>query len=596
VEVSWPVVITSKDWVDLTFGAKSDEYEDAAKPVVGTGPERQIPVYLYEAPETVGTGGTLTEATARTEAVIMPSRYEVTQGELVLTLDRSLAAATLDGLDYLKNYPHQCTEQTVSRFLPNILTVNALVSLGHDDEELRANLDEQVSLGLQQLYNQQHNDGGWGWFVTDDSNTLVTAYVLLGLVQAESAGYAIREEVIARATAFLMESRLSRARMVAEWELNREAFITYVLSRAGEPDPSREARLYEERERMALYARAYLALSINLSDPGDGRLDTLMSDLLNAAVLSANGAHWEESYRDWWNWNTDTRTTAIVLKALIALDPDLEIIPNVVRWLMVARDTDTWETTQETAWAVMALTDWMVATQELQPDYIFNANLNGDVLYDGVATPENVQQTEHIRVDVADLLTDQANAITFARSEGPGNLYYTSYLTVYLPVEQIEPLNRGIIINRQYSLASDEDEAPITSAQVGDEIRVTLTIIAPNDLHYVMIEDPLPAGTEAINRSLNTTSVVGERPGLNRTNPLSRGWGWWWFSRTELRDEKVLMYATYLPAGTYEYTYTIRAGFPGTYRVIPPTGQEFYFPEVYGRGAGSLFTIEEAEE
>ena len=29
----------------------------------------------------------------------------------------------------------------------------------------------------------------------------------------------------------------------------------------------------------------------------------------------------------------------------------------------------------------------------------------------------------------------------------------------------------------------------------------------------------------------------------------------------------------------------------GEYNVIPPTGQEFYFPEVYGRGDGSLFTI-----
>jgi uncharacterized protein YfaS (alpha-2-macroglobulin family) len=49
--------------------------------------------------------------------------------------------------------------------------------------------------------------------------------------------------------------------------------------------------------------------------------------------------------------------------------------------------------------------------------------------------------------------------------------------------------------------------------------------------------------------------------------------------------------ADYLPAGTYEYVYLVRASFPGTYHVIPPTAQEFYFPEVYGRGAGSIFTV-----
>jgi hypothetical protein len=29
----------------------------------------------------------------------------------------------------------------------------------------------------------------------------------------------------------------------------------------------------------------------------------------------------------------------------------------------------------------------------------------------------------------------------------------------------------------------------------------------------------------------------------------------------------------------------------GVFQVIPPTAQEFYFPEVYGRGDGSIFTV-----
>ena len=29
----------------------------------------------------------------------------------------------------------------------------------------------------------------------------------------------------------------------------------------------------------------------------------------------------------------------------------------------------------------------------------------------------------------------------------------------------------------------------------------------------------------------------------------------------------------------------------GTFKVIPPTGSEFYFPDVGGRGAGSLFEV-----
>ena len=61
----------------------------------------------------------------------------------------------------------------------------------------------------------------------------------------------------------------------------------------------------------------------------------------------------------------------------------------------------------------------------------------------------------------------------------------------------------------------------------------------------------------------------------------------------ELRDEKVVLFADYLPAGTYEFVYTFRATLPGEYHVIPTTANEFYFPEVFGRADGRLFVIEE---
>ena len=112
---------------------------------------------------------------------------------------------------------------------------------------------------------------------------------------------------------------------------------------------------------------------------------------------------------------------------------------------------------------------------------------------------------------------------------------------MYLPVPEIEPANRGIILERRYVMAGDETGSPITEARVGDTVQVRLTIIAPNDLNYAVIEDPIPAGTDAVDPNLNTSQQIGTRPELNRTDPLSQGWGWWWFSRTEFRDEKVVL-------------------------------------------------------
>jgi uncharacterized protein YfaS (alpha-2-macroglobulin family) len=87
---------------------------------------------------------------------------------------------------------------------------------------------------------------------------------------------------------------------------------------------------------------------------------------------------------------------------------------------------------------------------------------------------------------------------------------------------------------------------------------------------------------------------VVRKPGVAVAEPMmSPYWYWWhWYNRSELRDEKVVLFADYLYRGTYEYSYTMRATLPGEYKVIPTVANEFYFPEVFGRSNGRLLTIE----
>ncbi len=89
--------------------------------------------------------------------------------------------------------------------------------------------------------------------------------------------------------------------------------------------------LFDAREKLSHYARAYLALTLSLIDARDSRIQTLLADIQNAAILSATGVHWEEEDYDFWAMNTDTRSTAVILDCLAKLDPDNALIPNVVR-------------------------------------------------------------------------------------------------------------------------------------------------------------------------------------------------------------------------------------------------------------------------
>lgn len=592
VYVTWETTVNSDaNRVDLVFSAQGGGYQDATRPPQGSLDLQGLPVYRYEAPETVGTSGQITSEGTKVEAISLPTAFQANSGKLTIRLSPSLAASMTDGLDYLQAYPYECVEQTLSKFLPNILTLRALKSAGISDPELEARLQEQVASALQRLYNWQNADGGWGWWSSDRSDPLTSAYAALGLVEAQAAGYTVNAQVLEAALNYLRGQVVSIPRLTEPGVMNRQAFILYVLARAGKPDVSSTVQLYDQRQRLALYAQAFLLQTLHRIDAGDPRLKTLLADFNTQSTLSASGAHWEEAEFDRWNWNTDTRTTAIILSAISQVDPLNPLNANAVRWLMSHRTNGHWYGTQETAWTIMGLTNWMVASGELNANYQYAVALNGKRLGGGVADKETLRRTLELQADLGDLLKDEANRLAIARDGGPGNLYYTAHLSVNLPVEQIQPLARGIILSRNY-YRLDDANTPVTEARQGDLLLVRLTVVAPAALHYAIVDDPLPAGLEAVDQSLLTSPQSVEAPAQYSLNDLFfRGWGWWSFRHIQMRDERVILSANYLPAGTYIYTYLVRASTVGVFRVVPPTAQEFYFPEVYGRGAGSLFTV-----
>ncbi|MFK7802516.1 MAG: Ig-like domain-containing protein [Anaerolineae bacterium] len=605
--VSWQATVQDTDRVDLIFQAEGGGFSDASRPTLGTLDNQGIPVYKYEVFETVGTSGQMLEGGVIVESIGLPvydeNDYIPTQGNVTIELAPSLAAAMTTGLDYLEHYEYECTEQVVSRFLPNVLTTKAMIEAGVSDPELKANLDAQVNVALQKIYARQRPNGGWSWWDNprSETNTLVASYVILSLIEAQDAGYNVRPEVITNGLNYLRQKVDRADGLNARPKFNRQAFVVYVMTQGGQPDPNLVEELFEQRENMDLYARAYLARALHLVDPEDPRLVTLTADFTSAAVFSATGTHWEESGgNDYWNWNTDTRTTAIVMGTMAQLDSENPLVANSVRWLMNHRTNGRWGGTQTTAWAIMALTDWMIESGELNANYDFEVALNGELIGQGSGAPETLRDTTEIVRDITELSQDELNRLAIGRTAGEGNLYYTAYMKVGLPVEEIQARDDGIVISRSY-FNPDDPTQPITEAVVGDTVMVRLSIVAPRYLHYVGIADWLPAGLEPIDTSLETSvqsDLINTEQGGQRTdfepnyyNYYSRGFGWWYFQHAQLRDEKVELSARYLPKGTYEYVYLARAATPGTFNVIPPQAEQFYHPEVSGRGAGMQFVV-----
>jgi len=603
--VEWWSVVQDVALVDIAFSVVSGELSDAARPRLTTGPSGTLLVYKYTSPEIVGTAGQLDDLGSRTEIIALPSNLDSDRSELLIRLETSLAAVMQQGLSYLEHFEYECTEQVTSRFLPNVLTVRALQQLGIEDQELADRLPGLVAEGIEKLYIRQNYDGGWGWWDSDHSNPYLSAYAVYGLLQAKRAGYSIQDNTLDNGLDFLARSLVSPEHVTSFVSANRQAWLAYVLSEGDRHSDALKAAegLFEHRAKLSHYARAWLAMILKLSGGNSGAIDTLLSDLYSEAIISATGVHWEEADYDWWAMNTDTRSTAIILDALVRLDPDQPLLPNVVRWLMVTRVDGIWETTQETAWALISLTDWMVATEELAATYDFYASINNVEIFEGQTGGSPLNDPIRLTIGAGELIPNAGNELTISRGEGSGRLYYTAHLESYIPVEEIDALQRGIIVQRQYvssGCALGETCGELDTVSTGEEIQVRLTIIAPHDLYYVVIEDPFPAGCEAIDPTLATTSLAATEPGLFRDTEDDWGWFYWWwwrwYSRSEFRDEKVVLFADYLPSGTYTFRYSLRAVVPGEYGVLPTLAKEFYFPEVFGRSSGRSLVIEPPED
>lgn len=587
--VSWEVTVEDVPNVELVFTVNGNDgqYTDAARP--RDAEDGLIPVYKYEAPETIGTGGTLTEAGARVENIVIPRRLNVTQGELTVNLDSSLANAIFSTLDVLDRERCECISLTASRLMSNAAAKRLLLNTPDADPDFIAQLDEQVNMALQRIAARQNTDGGWGWYESDDSDGVMTTYVLLALGEARAAGYAVDDTLIDMASRYLS----GQITLANSNEISFSAVTAYAMSKVDLAPVSLISALFEQRARFDVGTKALILLSLPANDP---RIEVLRDEIFADAILSANGTHWETNQNEWIRWSSDTTTTALALKAMLVADPDNELLPGAMRWLMVARRGDAWHTYEENAWVVSTIADWVLATDELNADYRYTVTLNDDTLDADVFTPSSDISGVSVVTDISQLLTDAPNVLRFERSAGDGTLYYTAYLRAFLSVPTIPPLDRGLIVSRVYTYP-DSDE-PITQARVGEVVQARLTLIVPNDVNYIRVEDPLPAGAEGIDPNLNTSQQLGTDPLLEEQTDdnLSYGWGWWYFPNIQFEDDRVVLAATYLPAGTYEFVYTMRPSVEGVYNVIPPTASLNFFPEVFGRGAGSAFTVLPAEE
>jgi uncharacterized protein YfaS (alpha-2-macroglobulin family) len=311
-----------------------------------------------------------------------------------------------------------------------------------------------------------------------------------------------------------------------------------------------------------------------------------------------------------------------LLTATLAVDSANALIGPLVETLVQQGRAGVleWWNTQDYASVVTALAafDRRMRAGAARP---FTIQGGGRTLFASAGIPATAAHTAigDSTVSLSGLVTDAGQGRSVVRvalsADGAGSpIYY--YLTVHeVPkARPVRPEDQGIRVERWYE-KYDRAE-PVVSVTEGELVRVRLRLTVPNDRQFLVLDDALPAGLEAVDLSLRTASLT-PGPGVDQqarylTPEAAEGgeegeavgapadlwyygsWdsGWWSpFDHKEMRDERVVYAATVLWKGVYNVTYLARATTPGTFIRPPAHAEEMYNPAVYGRSDGGLFTV-----
>ncbi|HQH26940.1 MAG TPA: alpha-2-macroglobulin family protein, partial [Oligoflexia bacterium] len=450
----------------LRMFALSDEESDAA--------ETSLPVYVHGMLKTESFAGSIRpEGEATSFTFHVPAERRTAETRLEVRYSPSLAAAMVDALPYLANYPYGCTEQTLNRFLPTVVVQKVLRGMKLDLEavgKLRTNLNAQergdpaqrkaqwqryaeepvfdtrkaqamAKAGLERLGAMQLADGGWGWFsgTGERSSAHTTALVVRGLQTALEAGVEVDSELLRRGIDWLkhyQETELQKLKnapaktgLYKEYADNLDAFVFMVLAHADYLNSEMRERLYSNRAQLSVYAKAMFAVSL-LGRGEDDKVSVLSRNIRQFLVEDPeNGTAYLKLNEPWWRWyGSEFEAHAYYLKLLSHVESGGTAAPGLVKYLLNNRKHAAhWNSTRDTALVIEALADYLRASGETEPELSLELLLDGRSVKKLQIDRDNLFSFDNLLVLSGAELSTGTHTVELKKS-GKGPIYYSANL------------------------------------------------------------------------------------------------------------------------------------------------------------------------
>jgi uncharacterized protein YfaS (alpha-2-macroglobulin family) len=623
--VDWRVKVAHEGQAVIRMKALADEESDAA--------QMSFPAYVHGMLKMEAIAGVIQPNQEKALfSMRVPEERRPELSRLEVRYSPTLAGALVDALPYLADYPYGCTEQTLNRFLPTVITQKVLINLGVDLKAIRdrhTNLNSQelgdprerasrrkgyehnpvfdpdevarmASAGVGRLADMQLSDGGWGWFsgFGELASAHTTAQVVHGLQLARQNDVALSPNLLERGVEWLaayqakqtqlLQNAISEVKPYKKTADDIDALVFMVLVDGGLRNDAMLGFLDRDRTRLSVYAKALFGLALQRLGEKE-KLGIVLQNIAQYVVQDPenqtaylklpNQAYW------WWWYGSEIETDAFYLKLLARSDPKGELASRLAKYVLNNRKHGNyWNSTRDTAYCIEALAEYLRASGEDRPDLTVAIALDGQTRKEIKISPADLFRFDSSLVLEGKELEPGSHTISLTR-RGNGPLYYNAYLSNFTLEDPITGAGLEIKVNRKvYRLRNDDQKVSVAGGRgqpvdqrvehYRRELLSAGATVKSGELLEIELEIESKNDYEYV--VFEDFKAAGFEPVEVKSGYNGNDIG----AYVEFRDDRVAFFARTLARGAHSVAYRLRAEIPGKFHALPARAEAMYAPEL----------------
>jgi uncharacterized protein YfaS (alpha-2-macroglobulin family) len=575
--------------------------------------------YIYETVTTVGEvrSDEKSDEAQVEEKIVIPTDAVDGKGNIYVQLDATRLGALHDAVNYVFMYPYGCMEQRSSFVLPLVAFGDYIKVFGLESE-----VKKPFAVAKREIKTWgkvQHANGGFPYW-PDGSRENLDVSIRIGEILAlcEEKGISTKDSVDREKLAEYIQSTIQsrdKEYKTNSWENYEYAYAQYVIQRLGVTVSDSDIKEVAEGKGADISSLAFCGLTY--VEKGElGKAKDIAKKIRRYTKYSTRGidiTSMQKEFEYWSFFNDKSEDYALVLQLFSKLSPEDDINQYLMYELLEFERAGNgyWKSTAVTARVLSAIDVYIRANDLKDTNFTAEALLNGKKFVEGKFKglgAEPVDKT--VDFNEEPVVSQKRGAelpLTFTK-KGTGSLFYTASMKYAVPAKDQYARDEGICLYTEITDVKTGEVVDKDKLVAGTVYRERVFVTSTRDREYVAVRAPIPAGCEVMNATFVTTGTIPQQKAEDTQKPDGEvdvysddGWIYssyrfedanYGLSHQAIYDSEVQYFWDIFPKGNQQVEFLFRAARKGTYNTPSGTAECMYQPEVFGRSAGAVWTIE----